>query len=130
MVYYDASCEGLRCILIWHDRVIAYTSRKLKLPEKNYLNHNLELLAMICLLQIWHYYPHGVYVDIFYSHKILQFVFTQKEFNLRKKRWLDLLKNYDINLHYHLGKDNVVPNAFSRLSKMSLAHVDKGNKNW
>lgn len=68
---------------------------------------------------------YGVYVDIYLNHKILKYVFMQKELNLRHRTWLELLKDYDISLHYHLGKANMVVDALSRLSMGSLSHVDE-----
>ena len=82
VVYCDASRVGLSCVLMQHGKVIAYSSRQLKAYEKNYLTHDLELAVVL----------NGVHVDVFSNHKSLQYVFTEKEFNLRHKRWLELLK--------------------------------------
>ena len=71
---------------------------------------------------------YGVHVDVFIDHKSLQCVYTQRELNLRQQRWLELLKDYDLNVHYHLGKANVVLDALSRMSMGSITHVEDGKK--
>ena len=65
---------------------------------------------------------------VFTDHKSLQYVFTQKELNLRQRRWLEFLKDYDMSVHYHPGKANVVADALSRLSMGSVAHVEEERK--
>ncbi|WMV33444.1 hypothetical protein MTR67_026829, partial [Solanum verrucosum] len=99
-----------------NDKVIAYASRQLKVHEKNYPTHNLELDVVVFALKIWCHYLYGVHVDVFIDHKSLQYVFTQKELNLRQRRWLELLKDYDISILYHPVKANVIVDALSRLS--------------
>ncbi|WMV08283.1 hypothetical protein MTR67_001668 [Solanum verrucosum] len=79
-------------------------------------------------LTIWRHYLYGVHVDMFTDHKSLQYVFTQKELNLRQRRWLEFLKDYDMSVHYHPGKANVVADALSRLSMGSVAHVEEERK--
>ena len=76
----------------------------------------MELVAVMFALKLWRHYLNGVHMDVFTNHKSLQYVFTQKELNLRQWRWLELLKNYDMNVHYHLGKANVVADALSMMS--------------
>ncbi|WMV58185.1 hypothetical protein MTR67_051570 [Solanum verrucosum] len=98
-------------------KVIAYASRQLKVHEKNYPTHDLELAVVVFALKIWRHYLYGVHVDIFTDHKSLQYVFTQKELNLRLRRWLKLLKDYDMSIRYHPGKANVVADALSRFGK-------------
>ena len=71
---------------------------------------------------------YGVYVDMFSDHKSLQYVFTQKELNLLQRRWLEFLKDYDMSVHYHHGKANVVADALSRLSMGSVARVEDKRK--
>ena len=90
--------------------------------EKNYPTHDLELAVMVFALKIWRHYLSGVHVDVFSDHKILQYVFTQKELNIRQRRWLEFLKDYDMSVHYHPGKVNVVEDALSKLSMGSVAH--------
>ena len=96
--------------------------------EKNYPTHDLELAAVVFALKIWRHYLYGVHVDVFTDHKSLQYVFTQKELNLRQRRWLEFLKDYDMSVHYHPGKANVVADALSRLSMGSVAHVEEERK--
>ncbi|XP_075103947.1 uncharacterized protein LOC142178428 [Nicotiana tabacum] len=124
VVYCDASGVGLGCVLIQHGKVIAYASRQLKAHEKNYPTHDLELAAVVFALKIWRHYLYGVHVDIFTDHKSLQYIFKQRELNLRQRRWLELLKDYDVDILYHPGKANVVVDALSRRSMGSLAHVE------
>ena len=83
MVYFDASRVVLVCVLIQHGKMITYASRELKVYEKNYLIHDLELVVVVFALKILRHYLYGVHVDMFTDHKILQYVFTQKELNLR-----------------------------------------------
>ncbi|KAH0764885.1 hypothetical protein KY285_000756 [Solanum tuberosum] len=128
VIYYDASRVGLGCVLMQGDKVIAYASRQLKVHEKNYPSHELELAAVVFALKIWGNYLYGVHVDMFTDHKSLQYVFTQKELNLRHTRWLEFLKDYDMSVHYHPGKENVVADALSRLSMGSVAHVEEEKK--
>src|SRR5687767_14614162 len=109
-------------------KVIAYASRQLKVHEKNYPTHDLELAAVVYALKIWRHYLYGVHVDIFSDHKSLQYVFTQKDLNLRQRRWLELLKDYDMSVMYHPGKANVVVDALSRLSMGSISHVEENKK--
>ncbi|KAH0775084.1 hypothetical protein KY290_012221 [Solanum tuberosum] len=125
VVYCDASRVGLGCVLMQHGKVIAYSSRQLKVHEKNYPTHDLELAAVVFALKIWRHYLYGVHVDVFTDHKILQYVFTQKELNLRQRRWLELLKDYDMSVLYHPEKANVVADAFSHVSMGSVSHVEE-----
>ncbi|CAN4115288.1 unnamed protein product [Withania somnifera] len=115
-VYCDASGIGLGCVLTRHGRVIAYASRQLRPHEKNYPTHDLELAAVVFALKIWRHYLYGVHVDIYTDHKSLQYIFKQKDLNLRQRRWLELIKDYDIDILYHPGKANVVADALSRMT--------------
>ena len=87
IVYCDASRVGLGFVLMQHGKVVAYASRQLKVHERNYPIHDLELAAVVFALKIWRHYLYGVHVDVFTDHKSLQYVFTQKELNLRQWRW-------------------------------------------
>ena len=122
-VFTDASRAGLGCVLMQEDQVIAYASRQLRPHEQNYPTHDLELAAVIFALKIWRHYLYGVKCQIFTDHKSLKYVFTQKELNLRQRRWLELMKDYDLDIQYHAGKANVVADALSRKSQMNLATV-------
>ncbi|KAH0683009.1 hypothetical protein KY290_021590 [Solanum tuberosum] len=103
--------------------VEAYASRQLKVHERNYSTHDLELTAIVFALKIWRHYLYGVKCEVFTDHRYLQHVFTQKNLNLRQIRWMELLKDYDVTIQYHPGKANVVADALSRkvVSMGSLA---------
>ena len=116
-VYSDASLNGLGCVLMQHGRVIAYASRQLKPHEMNYPTHDLELAAIIFALKLWRHYLYGEKCRIFTDHKSLQYLFTQKELNLRQRRWMELLSDYDCTIDYHPGRANVVADALSRKSQ-------------
>ncbi|GJR81127.1 putative reverse transcriptase domain-containing protein [Tanacetum coccineum] len=110
-IYSDASKKGLGCCLRASWKVIAYASRQLKPYEVNYPTHDLELAAVVFALKIWRHYLYGESCDIFTDHKSLKYIFTQRELNMRQRRWLELLKDYDTNIQYHPGKANVVADA-------------------
>src|SRR6185437_10830869 len=110
-VYCDASGTGLGCVLMQDNRVIAYASRALRPHELNYPTHDLELAAVIHALKIWRHYLMGTHCNIYTDHKSLQYIFTQSELNMRQRRWLELIKNYDLDVHYHPSKANVVADA-------------------
>ncbi|XP_070026268.1 uncharacterized protein [Nicotiana sylvestris] len=114
---------GLGCVLMQNGKVIAYASMQLKNHEKNYSTHDLELAAMVFALKIWRHYLYGEHAEVFTDHKSLQYIFKQKELNLRQRRWLEVLKDYDINILYHPGKANVVAYALNRKSMGVLAHL-------
>ncbi|WMV13581.1 hypothetical protein MTR67_006966, partial [Solanum verrucosum] len=92
-------------------KVIAYASRQLKVHEKNYPTHILELAAVDFSLKLWRHYLYGVYVHMFTDHKTLQYVFSQKDLNFHQRRCLELLKDYDMSVIYHPRKANVVADA-------------------
>jgi ribonuclease HI len=148
VVYYDTSRQGLGCVLMQGGKVVAYASRQLRKHEENYPTHDLELAAVIHALKIWRHYLMGNKCDIYTDHKSLKYIFTQSELNLRQRRWLELIKDYDLNIHYHPGKANVVADALSRkhycnnlmvreeqpalheeLEKLSLEIVEEGQLN-
>jgi len=114
VVYTDASGAGLGCVLHQRDRVIAYASRQLKPGELSYPTHDLELAAVVHALKIWRHYLYGTSCKVMTDHKSLKYIFTQKELNMRQRRWLELLKDYDLEIVYHPGKANVVADALSR----------------
>jgi hypothetical protein len=114
VIYSDASHKGLGCVLMQQGKVIAYASRQLKLHERNYPTHDLELAAVVFALKIWRHYLYGEHCEIYTDHKSLKYFFTQKELNMRQRRWLELLSDYDCSINYHPGKANVVADALSR----------------
>ncbi|KAM2498526.1 hypothetical protein PS1_040776 [Malus domestica] len=113
-VYSDASLNGLGCVLMQHGRVIAYASRQLKPHEKNYPTHDLELAAIVFALKIWRHYLYGEKCKIFTDHKSLQYLFTQRDLNLRQRRWIELLSDYDCTIEYHPSRANAMADALSR----------------
>ncbi|WVZ52559.1 LOW QUALITY PROTEIN: hypothetical protein U9M48_003607 [Paspalum notatum var. saurae] len=119
-VYCDASRLGLGCVLMQEGKVIAYACRQLRDHEKNYPTHDLELAAVVHALKVWRHYLFGQKCDIYTDHKSLKYIFTQTELNMRQRRWLELIKDYDLEIHYHPGKANVVADALSRKSQISL----------
>ncbi|GJU69765.1 putative reverse transcriptase domain-containing protein [Tanacetum coccineum] len=114
IIYCDASHKGLGAVLMQNKKVIAYASRQLKIHEKNYTTHDLELGAVVFALKIWGHYLYGTRCTVFTDHKSLQHILDQKELNMRKRRWLELLSDYDCDIRYHPGKANVVADALSR----------------
>ncbi|GJR56120.1 putative reverse transcriptase domain-containing protein [Tanacetum coccineum] len=114
VVYCDASLQGLGAVLMQREKVIAYASRQLKPHEENYTTHDLELGAVVFALKIWRHYLYGTKCTIFTDHKSLQHILRQKELNMRQRRWLELLADYDCGICYHLVKENVVADALSQ----------------
>ncbi|KAI3808815.1 hypothetical protein L1987_24776 [Smallanthus sonchifolius] len=113
-VYCDASHTGFGCVLMQRSKVIAYASRQLKNHENNYTTHDLELGAIIFALKLWRHYLYAVKFTIFTDHKSLKYIYSQKEPNLRQRRWMEVLNDYDCEICYHEGKANVVADALSR----------------
>ncbi|GAU47013.1 hypothetical protein TSUD_403230 [Trifolium subterraneum] len=116
VVYCDASKLGLCGVLMQKGKVVAYASRQLKVHEKNYPTHDLELAAVVFALKVWRHYLFGSRFEVFSDHKSLRYLFDQKELNMRQRRWLEFLKDYDFELSYHPGNANVVTDALSRKS--------------
>jgi hypothetical protein len=116
VIFSDASLQGLGCVLMQQGKVIAYASRQLKDHERNYPVHDLELATIVYALKIWRHYLLQETMEIYTDHKSLKYIFTQKELNMRQRRWLELIKDYDCHIMYHPGKANVVADALSRKS--------------
>ncbi|XP_071918701.1 uncharacterized protein [Coffea arabica] len=119
VVYSDTSKEGLGCVLMQKGKVVAYTSRKLKPHDMNYPTHDLELTAVIFALKKWRHYLYGVTFEVFTDHKSLKYLFSQKELNLRQRRWVEFLENYDCSINYHPEKANVVADALNRRAQVA-----------
>nr|GFA14126.1 retrovirus-related Pol polyprotein from transposon 17.6 [Tanacetum cinerariifolium] len=113
VVYCDASHKGLGAVLMQREKVIAYASQKLKIHEKNYITHDLELGSVVFALNIWRHYLYETKCTVFTDHKSLQHILDQRKFNMRQHRWLELLSDYNCDIRYHLGKANVVADALS-----------------
>ncbi|GKC53465.1 putative reverse transcriptase domain-containing protein [Tanacetum coccineum] len=123
VVYCDASHKGLGAVLMQREKVIAYASRQLKIHEKNYTTHDLELGSVVFALKIWRHYLYGTKCTVFTDHKSLQHILDQKELNMRQRRWLELLSDYDCDIRYHLGKANVVADALSQKERIEPLRV-------
>ncbi|GJV49777.1 putative reverse transcriptase domain-containing protein [Tanacetum coccineum] len=108
VVYCDSSQKGLGMVLMQREKVIAYASRQLKIHKKNYTTHDLELGAVVFVLKMWRHYLYEMKCVMFTDHKSLQHILDQKELNMRQRPWLELLSDYDCEIHYHLGKANMV----------------------
>nr|GEV98717.1 putative reverse transcriptase domain-containing protein [Tanacetum cinerariifolium] len=118
IVYYDTSHKGLGAILMQNEKVITYASRQLKIHEKNYTTHDLELGAVVFPLKIWRHYLYGTKSTVFMDHKSLQHILDQKELNMRQRRLLELLSDYDYEIRYHPGKANIMADALSRKERI------------
>ncbi|GJY71359.1 putative reverse transcriptase domain-containing protein [Tanacetum coccineum] len=114
VVYCDASHKGLGVVLMQREKLISYASRQLKIHEKNYTTHDLELGSIVFSLKLWRHYLYGTKCMVFTDHKSLQHILNQKELNMRQRCWLELLSDYDCEIRYHSGKANVVADALSR----------------
>ncbi|CAA7046066.1 unnamed protein product, partial [Microthlaspi erraticum] len=114
VVYTDASGTGLGCVLMQEEKVIAYASRQLRKHEVNYPTHDLELASVVFALKVWRAYLYGEKVQVFTDHKSLKYVFTQSDLNLRQRRWMELLADYDMDIAYYPRKANQVADALSR----------------
>ncbi|GKC50662.1 putative reverse transcriptase domain-containing protein [Tanacetum coccineum] len=123
IIYCDASHKVLGVVLMQNEKVIAYASRQLKIHEKNYTTHDLELEALVFALNMWRHYLYGTRCTVFTDHKSLQHILDQKELNMRQRRWLELLSDYDCDIHYHPGKANVVADELSRKERVKPLRV-------
>nr|GEU90999.1 putative reverse transcriptase domain-containing protein [Tanacetum cinerariifolium] len=119
VVYCDASGIGLGCVLMQRGMVIAYASRRLKIHENNYTTHDLELGVIAFALKIWRHYLYRTNSVIYTDHKSLQHIFSQKELNMRQRRWIE----FDCEIRYHPSKANVVADALSRKERVKPKRV-------
>ncbi|GKB79040.1 putative reverse transcriptase domain-containing protein [Tanacetum coccineum] len=123
MVYCDASHKGLGDVLMQRVKLIAYASRQLKIHEKNYTTHDLELRSVVFALKIWRHYLYGTKCTVFTDHKSLQYILDQKELNMRHHRWLELLSDYDCDIRHHHGKANIVADTLSHKERIEPLRV-------
>ena len=122
-VYYDASRTGLGCVLMQSGRVVAYGSHQLKNHEQNYPTHDMEFAAVVFALKIWRNYLYGEEFEVYSDHKSLKYIFTKRDLNMRQRKWMEFLEDYDFTLHYHPSKANVVADALSQKSQGALASI-------
>ncbi|KAG8498857.1 hypothetical protein CXB51_005229 [Gossypium anomalum] len=120
VIFSDASLNDLGCELMQEGKLIAYALRQLKPHEKNYPKHDLELAIIVFTLKIWRHHLFGEKCHIFIDHKSLKYFMTQKDLILRKRRWLKLLKGYELLIEYHPGKANIVIDALSKKALFAL----------
>ena len=122
-VYCDASRAELGCVLMQSGRVVAYGSLQLKNHEQNYPTHDIKLAAVVFASKIWRHYLYGEPFEMYSDNKSLKYIFTQRDLNMRQRRWMEFLEDYDFTLHYHPDKANVVVDALSRKSRGVLASI-------
>jgi hypothetical protein len=119
-IYCDASGQGLGCVLMQDGHVVAYASRQLRKHEEKYPTHDLELAVVVHVLKIWRHYINGKRCEVYSDHRSLKYIFTQADLNLSQRRWLELIKDYDLWINYHPGKANVIADALSRRSQLNM----------
>jgi hypothetical protein len=103
-IYCDVSRQGLGCVLMQDGHVVVYASWQLRKHEVNYLTHDLELAVVVHTFKIWKHYLMRKRCELYTDHKSLKYIFTQPNLNLRQRRWLELIKDYDLGINYHPGK--------------------------
>nr|GEV24744.1 putative reverse transcriptase domain-containing protein [Tanacetum cinerariifolium] len=123
VVYCDASHKGLGAVLMQREKVIAYASGQLKVYENNYTTYDLEQGSIVFALKIWRHYIYGTKCTVITDHKSLRHIFDQKELNMRQRRWLELLSDYDCDIRYHSRKENVVADALSHKERIEPLRV-------
>ena len=127
-VYCDVSKNGLGCVLMQKDNVVAYAYRQLRTHKGNYPIHVLELATVVFALKIWKHFLYGAKFEVFNDHKSLKYLFNHRESNMRQRKWIEFLNDYDFELKYHSGKVNVVVDALGRKSwNMSSLIVQEMN---
>lgn len=124
LVYCDALKMGLGGVLMQNGHVLACASRQLRVCERNYPTNDLALEVVVFMLKIWRHCLFGSRFEVFSDHKSLKYQFDHKELNMRQRRWIECLQDYDFGLSYHPGKANVVDDALSKKSlHMSILMV-------
>jgi hypothetical protein len=113
-IYCDTSGTGLGGVLIQEGRVISYSSRQPRRHKEHYPNHDLELAVVVMAIRTWYHYLLGSAIHIYTDHKRLKYICTQPDLNMRQWRWLELIKDYELEIHYHPRKANVVAYVLSR----------------
>lgn len=116
IVFYNASLLGLGVTLLQNRNFITYVLRYLKPHKRNYLTHDLELAMVFFALKIWRYCSYSAKCEVFTLQRSMQHIITQRDLNLWQQGRMELLKDYDMSIQYHLGKDNVVADKLSRKS--------------
>ena len=101
-MYYDASKDELGCVLMQSGKVVAYCSRRLKNHERSYPKNDMELATIVFALRIWHHYLYGEHFEMFLDHKSPKHIFTQRDLNMRQRRWMEYLEDHEITFYYHL----------------------------
>jgi hypothetical protein len=119
-IYCDASGQDLGCVLMQDGHVVAYASRQLRKHEERYPTHDLELAVVVHALKTWRHYIIGKRCEVYSDHKSLKYIFTELDLNLRQRRWLELIKDYDLGISYHPDKSNVIADALSRRSHVYI----------
>ena len=122
-MYHDVSKDRLGCVLMQSGRVVTYGSQQLNNHKRNYPTHDMESATIVFSLKVWCHYIYGEKFEVFSDHKSLKYIFTQRDLNMRQRRWMEYLEDYDFTLHYHPGKANVVADALSRMSQGVVATV-------
>jgi ribonuclease HI len=115
-IFCDASGEAPRCVLMQDGHMAAYASWQLRKYEVHYLTHDMELAAVVHALKIWRHYLTEKRCELYTDHKSLKYIFTQSDLNLIQRRWLELIKDYDIGINYHHGRANVVADTLTQRS--------------
>jgi hypothetical protein len=119
-IYCDASGQGLGCVFMQDGHVVAYASRQLRKHEEKYPTHDLKLAIVVHALKIWRHYIIEKRCEVYSDHKILKYIFTQPDLNVRQRRWLEHIKDYDLGINYHPDKANVVADALIKRSQLNM----------
>ena len=94
--------------------MIAYASQQLRNPKKNYPTHDPKLVVVVHSFKMWRHYLIINKCDTHTNYKSLMYSISRNAMNMRQHRWLELIKNYDMEIHYHPGKANIVADVLSR----------------